>query len=63
MKDKLKQIKFVDKVLLPIYGIKDITDYQTKISLNDLKKNSELLTNLNKYLDELKETGLVLVLI
>jgi len=55
MKDKLKQIKFVDQILLPIYGIKDITDYQSKVSLNDLKKNPNILLDLNKHLDVLKE--------
>jgi hypothetical protein len=55
MKDKLKQIEFVDKTLLPIYGFKSIQDYTTKISSNDIKKSTSIILNLNNILSELKQ--------
>lgn len=55
MKDKFKQIEFMDKTLLPIYGIKSVQDYSTKVSLNDIKKNKTIIQQLNDILPELKD--------
>ena len=53
MKTKIKQIEFVDQILLPIFGIKSVIDYSTKISSRDI--NKQILTKLNNILDEIKE--------
>lgn len=59
MKDKLKQIEFVDKKLLPIYGFESVLDYNTRVSLNDIKNNKNILKKLNDLLPQLKEIFIV----
>ena len=54
MKNKLLQIKFVDKQLLPLFGIQSIIDYNSKISLNDIKKNINILNQLNNIMNTIK---------
>lgn len=55
MKNKLDQIKFIDKALLPIFGIKSIIDYKTEISVKTLKKDTDFLNRLNNELGGLKD--------
>lgn len=55
MKDKMEQIKYLDEKLLPIFNIKSIIDYDTKISLSTLKDNPEFLNNINSILPQLKK--------
>jgi hypothetical protein len=55
MKDKVEQLKCLDYHLLPLYGIKSIVDYKTKISLNDVKNNPDIIAKLNKFLPEIKK--------
>lgn len=55
MKSKTNQIIFLDTKLLPIYGFNSIYDYKTKISENDLSKDSHLLTKLNLIINDFKK--------
>ncbi len=54
MKDKLKQIKFIDQKLLPIFNIQSIIDYKSKVSLNNIRQNKNIINDLNDNLDEIK---------
>lgn len=56
MKDKLQQIEFLDKKLLPLYGFKSIVDYNHKISLNNIINDEGILEKLNMILPEFKKT-------
>jgi hypothetical protein len=56
MKDKLEQIQFTDRKLLPLFSIKSVQDYATQVSLNSCKKNKTLIQSLNKLLPEIKKT-------
>ena len=55
MKDKHEQIKFTDQKLLPLFSIKSVQDYISKVSLESCQKNKDLLNQLNKLLSEIKE--------
>ena len=55
MKDKIKQIKFIDKVLLPIFGIKSVTDYETIISYKQIKNDQNIIVKLNKAMNIFKK--------
>uniref|UniRef100_A0A6C0CCH3 Uncharacterized protein n=1 Tax=viral metagenome TaxID=1070528 RepID=A0A6C0CCH3_9ZZZZ len=59
MKDPVKQIHFVDIKFLPIYGIKSITDYQSKVSLDMIRKDITIIKNLNNLLSEIKQLFVV----
>lgn len=54
MKYTIKHYEFIDRKLLPIFGIKSICDYQTTISYDDLSKKADFLDNLNNIISELK---------
>ncbi len=56
MKSKIKQIEFMDKIMLPIYNIKSLVDYDKSISLVELNKTNNLLINLNNILPNFKKT-------
>ena len=51
MKSLIHQIKFIDKKLLPLFGVKNITDYNTFIYLPD----PAILPNLNKRLTSFRK--------
>jgi hypothetical protein len=55
MKSKSNQIQFLDTKLLPIYGFKSISDYESKISENDLSKNEKFIDNLNAIIIDFKK--------
>lgn len=55
MKYTIKHYEFIDKKLLPMFGIKSICDYQTTISYDDLSKNADFLDNINELIPELKK--------
>lgn len=54
MKIKKEQIKYLDKTLLPIYGIKSITDYNSPVSIKSIKDNPKIIKELNQNIDGLK---------
>ena len=47
------QIQFIDSIL-PIYGIKNIIDYDTEIDCNSLKNTENFLEEINKFIPEIK---------
>lgn len=55
MKELFKQIEFLDLKLLPVFGIKSIIDYSTYTYINNIKRNTDFLDNINKLVTELKE--------
>jgi len=55
MKDKIKQIEFIDQKLLLLYNIKSVQDYNSKVSLNSIKKIKNIIEDLNKLLPKIKE--------
>lgn len=55
MKDLIKQIQFVDTILLPIFGMKSVTDFETKLNLQRNKETENTINKLNNNLDKLKE--------
>jgi len=55
MKQLINQIEFVDKKLLPLFGIQNIYDYKTVICLQEFDKIVNLVENLNNILDQFKE--------
>ncbi len=55
MKDKIKQIEFIDQKLLPLYKIVSIQDYKSSVSLADIKKIKNIIDDLNALLPEIKE--------
>lgn len=55
MKSVDKQIEFIDKKLLPIYGIKNIIDYSKVVYLDDLNKDEYILKKLNEIINEFKQ--------
>src|SRR5437016_6039646 len=55
MKSIEEQIKFIDKTLLPIYGIKNIIDYDSIVSLNKLNDDKKIIKKLNNVIDEFRE--------
>jgi len=59
MKDLLKQIKFVHFTFLPIYGIRGVDDYETKVSLAIIKNDTGIVKKLNDTLPEIKQLFLV----
>lgn len=54
MKDLKSQIKFIDKVMLPLFGIKSVCDYETIVYL-DVIENTFDITQLNDILVKIKE--------
>lgn len=54
MKDLESQIEFIDKKLLPLFGIKSICDYETIIYLDDVEKKFDV-AKLNNILQSLKD--------
>lgn len=55
MKSLEKQIEFIDKKLLPLYGIKNIIDYTTVLYVENLCKKVNLVKDVNKLLKEFRE--------
>jgi hypothetical protein len=55
MKHKIDQIKFLDKVLLPIFNIGSVIDYGSSVSLKDIKNDTNMLNKLNYVLNDLKD--------
>jgi hypothetical protein len=55
MKIKQEQIQFVDKILLPFFGIKSVIDYESSISVKIIKENKTIINKLNNNIDELKK--------
>lgn len=55
MKKLIKQVIFLDKILLPIFGISSIYDYNTTICLQDLDEKA-LLEKINDVLPQFKQT-------
>lgn len=63
MKSLEEQIKFIDTKLLPLFGIKNVIDYDTKLNLSELqnlgKQNDQtaikIIINFNNILDEFKK--------
>ena len=53
MKSLYKQVEFLDKKLLPIYGIKNIVDYNTVLYLDNL--NDEAIKKINDLIMEFKQ--------
>jgi hypothetical protein len=55
MKNNLKQIEFIDNVLLPIYGFKNICDYNTIVSIKTLEQIDDFYTQINKHVGNIKK--------
>lgn len=53
MKSIEKQIEFIDKKILPIFGVKNITDYQKNICLDNI--DNLVLQNLNNIIKEFRD--------
>lgn len=53
MKDIQEQIKYIDNIILPMYGFNNIVDYETMISKNDIDDN--VIEKLNNQLTKIKE--------
>lgn len=53
--DTGKQIEFLDKTILPIYGIKNIIDYTTEIDTRLLQENKTFLSNITEKVPEIKK--------
>jgi hypothetical protein len=56
MKSKYQQLVFVDKVLLPVFGFNNLSDFQSSVSMNDLKKRIYFLDQINNIIPEFKKT-------
>lgn len=56
MKSKYQQLVFVDKVLLPVFGFKNISDFQSAVSIYDLKKQLNFLDHINSIIPEFRKT-------
>ena len=54
MKIKQEQIEFVDKILLPIFGISSVIDYESSISVKIIKENKTIIDKLNNNINKLK---------
>jgi hypothetical protein len=54
MKDLGEQIKYLDTVFLPLFGIKSIIDYETEVSTTILSEDDEFLNKINNEIDNLK---------
>ena len=55
MKSLENQIIFLDTILLPLFGFKNITDYTTIFNMTTFKKNNTALTKINDKIDEFKK--------
>jgi len=55
MKSLEEQIKFIDKKLLELYGIKGVTDYATSICISDCENLPINLIKLNELMTEFRE--------
>lgn len=53
MKSLEKQIEFIDKKVLPIYGVKNIKDYQKNICIDEI--NNTVLMKLNIIMQEFRD--------
>jgi hypothetical protein len=56
MKHLKDQIKFIDTKLLPIYGFKNITDYNYVLSITDTEDLKINLSKLNELIEEFRKT-------
>lgn len=53
MKERIDQIKYIDTILLPIYGIKSIVDYNSKICYKMVDK--KMMDKLNVEIENIKK--------
>lgn len=54
MKSLLQQIEFVDKIMLPIYGINGVNDFETQLNIKKFDKIPKLLNKLNDIMNNFK---------
>jgi hypothetical protein len=55
MKDITKQIQFIDQFMLHLYGIDSLADFNSKISVQMLKKEKKIIDEINKILPKIKK--------